>query len=171
MAYSAFSGQNNYGFRPDNDILFGGRTIPNIPTYGPRKMAFGTNSNYGYNGNNVSNNYAIPSISNNDIHDYGMNNMADFNADSGEEPNFANGVEGEDLGFGAIQQEEPFAFGDIGMDQLAAGAGIGKDLMSMYTGYQGLGLAKDQLDMQKKAYRDNKANRDRFIGNTQKAFA
>jgi len=63
-----------------------------------------------------------------------------------------------------------FAFDMPGLDQIGAGVGIGSDLMSMYNAHKGLGLAKDQLSMQKKAYKDNVANRDRFVGNTQKAF-
>ena len=69
------------------------------------------------------------------------------------------------------QDQQGFAFDDIGMDQVAAGVGIGKDLFGMYNAHQGMGLAKDKLGMQQSAYQDNKANRDRFVGGAQQAFA
>ena len=79
----------------------------------------------------------------------------------------------QDLGMKAIgmQGQQPFAFGDIGLDQIGAGAGIAKDLYGMFATHKGLGMAKDQMKLQKQAYMDNKANRDRFQNQTAQAFA
>ena len=63
------------------------------------------------------------------------------------------------------------AFSMPSLGQIGAGIGIGADLFGMYNAHKGMKLAKEQLGMQKKAYKDNVANRDRFIGNTQQAFA
>jgi hypothetical protein len=69
------------------------------------------------------------------------------------------------------QQQQPGMFDNIGMDQIGAGAGILKDLYGLYGAHQGMGLAKDQLGMQKQAFADNKANRDRIVNASKSAFA
>ncbi len=58
-----------------------------------------------------------------------------------------------------------------GLDQLGAGAGIAKDLYGIYAAHQGMGLAKDQLGLQKQAFQSNVDNRNRFVGDTAAAFA
>ena len=81
---------------------------------------------------------------------------------------------GKDLAFGNGVSNMPGqdqGFQMPGMDQIGAGAGIAKDLYSMYAAHQGMGLAKDQLNMQKQAFADNRANRDRVVNASRNAFA
>lgn len=66
---------------------------------------------------------------------------------------------------------EESGFSMPGMDQIGAGAGIAKDLYSMYAAHQGMGLAKDQLSLQKQAFQSNVDNRNRFVNDTKAAFA
>jgi hypothetical protein len=75
------------------------------------------------------------------------------------------------MAFGQQLQQQPGMFGNIGLDQIGAGAGILKDLYGLYSAHQGMGLAKDQLGMQKQAFADNKANRDRIVNASKSAFA
>ncbi len=57
------------------------------------------------------------------------------------------------------------------MEQLGAGVGIAKDIYGMYTANEGMKLAKDQLNMQKSAFQDNKNNRNRIVNGAKLAFA
>ncbi len=58
-----------------------------------------------------------------------------------------------------------------GLDQIGAAAGIGKDLYSIYASREGMGLAKDQLGLQKQAFQSNVDNRNRVVNASQQAFA
>ncbi len=78
------------------------------------------------------------------------------------------GQYGGDTAFGNTDQA---GLGMPGMDQIGAGAGIAKDLYGMYAAHQGMGLAKDQLGLQKQAFQSNVDNRNRFVGDTKAAFA
>lgn len=90
---------------------------------------------------------------------------------------------GYDNGFGQTQipafgqqQEQAGGFGSASggmpsLEQFGSGVGIAKDLYGMYQSNQGMDLAKDQLGMQKQAYQDNVANRDRIVNASKQAFA
>jgi hypothetical protein len=66
-------------------------------------------------------------------------------------------------------QKSPF--GNIGLDQIGAGIGIGKDLYGMYMANQGMKLGKEQFNLNKQAYYDNVANRNRVVNASKRAFA
>ena len=72
---------------------------------------------------------------------------------------------------GLSTNQDTGMFGGMGLDQIGAGVGIFKDFYSMFNANKGMGLAEQQLGMQKQAFQDNKANRDRVVNASRQAFA